>query len=226
MKKLLAIMLVLALVFGMTAVAFASEEEVVNGTDVETTDYEATTEEEAEEVAEETTDPVVVLSAWRLQLDGEIVDGVQPYNINGANYFQLRDLAALMNETDAQFNVTFEAPNMIVTTGEEYDFIGGELEIGEDMSQTAVASAQVLYVDGERADVSPFNIGGNNFFQLRELAALLGFEVTGYDAAERIMMVSTVADEEDEDDADDDDDDDDADEEDDADDDDDDDSDE
>ena len=37
-----------------------------------------------------------------------------------------------------------------------------------------------------------YNIGGNNYFQLRELGGLLGFAV-GYDPATRTMTITTAA---------------------------------
>jgi len=184
MRKLLAILLALSLVFSMSVMAFAEDE---------ATDEEAVTEEEEEMVDEpEYVIPVpekVVLSVWKLMLDGEIVD-VQPYNIDGANYFKLRDLAMLMTGTGSQFNVTFDAPNMIVTLGEEYEAIGGELVIGDDKSASCVPSKQVLLVDGEQVGILVYNIGGNNYFQLRGLGELIGFDVD-YTAADYTMIVET-----------------------------------
>jgi len=193
-RKLIAIILALSLVFSMSAMAFAEEvaveePEVVN-------DEPAVEEEDGEEEGEEAeaafTIPVpkqVSLSVWKLKLDGEIVE-VQPYNIDGANYFKLRDLAALMSGTGSQFNVTFEAPNMLLTTGVEYEVIGGELVKGADMSAKCVPSAQVLIADGKKVDILVYNIDNNNYFQLRGLGDVVGFKVD-YTAADYTMIVET-----------------------------------
>ena len=215
MRKLLVILLALSLAFSMSAVAFADENGYeYNGYEYDN-DYDAAeaVEEEAYEPAEEVAAFVipepghVQISVQNLMIDGEAVD-VQAYNIDGYNYFRLRDIAALLNGTGSQFNVGFVAPNMIVTTGEAYEQIDGDLVAGEDLSATTVPSPQVLYVDGERVDILVYNIGGNNFFQLRGLGALVGFEVD-FDAATNTILVTTAeveeADEEDEDDADEDD---------------------
>jgi len=194
MRKLLAILLALSLVFSMSAMAFADDDVVE---DPDAVEEEAVTEEEedGEDGEEEASDfeiPVpgrVVLSVWKLMLDGEDVD-VQPYNIDGANYFKLRDLAALMSGTGSQFNVVYEAPNMLVTTGEEYETIGGELVKGDDKSASCVPSSQVLLVDGERVDILVYNIGGNNYFQLRGLGELIGFSVD-FTASTYTMIVET-----------------------------------
>ena len=216
MRKLLVILLTLSLAFSMSAVAFADENgydyDYANGYDYEN-GYEAT---DAEATASEDYTPAetipafvipepghVQISVQNLMIDGEAVD-VQAYNIDGYNYFRLRDIAALLNGTGSQFNVGFVAPNMIVTTGEAYEMIDGDLVAGEDLSATAVPSPQVLYVDGERVDILVYNIGGNNFFQLRGLGALVGFEVD-FDAATNTILVTTAeVDEDDEDDEDDD----------------------
>jgi len=195
MKKLLAIMLALSLVFSMSALVFADEPEDTEATGEaieEEADEEATEDDEAAE-EEPFVIPVperTVLSIWKLELDGEIVE-VQPYNIDGANYFQLRDLAALMTGTGSQFNVVYEAPNMIVTLGEEYKTIGGELVKGDDRSSTCVPSTQVLLVDGEKVDILVYNLGGNNYFQLRGLGDLVGFDVD-FDGPSYTMIVTTA----------------------------------
>lgn len=132
----------------------------------------------------------VVVSTQALTVDGKAVD-VQPYNIDGANYFKLRDLAALLKDGGSKFNVDYEAPNMIVTTGQAYTPIAGDLVKGEDKSASTVPSTQVLLVNGEQVDVLVYNIGGNNYFQLRNLGELLGFGVD-YDEASRTMIVESA----------------------------------
>ncbi|MCL2436844.1 MAG: hypothetical protein FWD00_02275 [Clostridiales bacterium] len=214
MRKLLAILLTLSLVFSMTAVVFADDDaaETANGTyEVAegTADEEAIAEEEEGDEAPVFEIPVperVVVSTQALMIDGELVETTQPYNIDGSNYFRLRDLAALMNGTGSQFNVTFEAPYIVVTTGEAYEALGTELVIGDDLSATTVPSTQVLMVDGETVEILVYNIGGYNYFQLRGLGELIGFTVD-FDEATRTIIVETavVDSDDDEDDEDDDD---------------------
>ncbi len=127
---------------------------------------------------------------------GLLVDGAakttEIYNINGANYFKLRDMAALLNGTGSQFSVSYdEAARMIsVQTGQPYQSVGGELTTGTDKSATTVKSSQSIQVNGETLDLTAFNIGGNNFFKLRELGIALGFDVD-YDEATRTMLVTS-----------------------------------
>ena len=177
MRKLLAILLALMMVFSMSFAAFAEDA---------ASDEDAATAEDAFVI------PVpdkVVVSTQKLMVDGKIVD-VQPYNIDGANYFKLRDMAALLNGTGSQFNVAYEAPNMIVTLGEGYEKIDGDLVKGDDKSGTCVPSKQVLMIDGEKVDILVYNIGNSNYFQLRGLGELVGFAVD-YDGETKTMIVES-----------------------------------
>lgn len=136
----------------------------------------------------------VVLSEWSLMVDGKIVN-CEKYNINGSNYFKLRDLAYALNGTRSQFSVEFDRDMdaVRIRTGEAYTPTGGELAFaGEDKSATAVPSSQSVLIDRElAAGISVFNIGGNNYFKLRDLSGHLGFGVD-YSAVSALAIVNTM----------------------------------
>ncbi len=119
-------------------------------------------------------------SAQGLTVNGNTV-ACEKYNIDGSNYFKLRDLAYLLNGTGSQFDVGWNAKKGVVsiTTHSPYaNPDGHELELGADKSATAQISAQTIQIDGEtRTDLTVYNIGGSNFFKLRELGNTLGFDV-------------------------------------------------
>ena len=153
---------------------------------------EAPVEAPAEETPAEPTEDVVMPTNQALTVNGEAVTGAQVYNINGSNYFKLRDVAALLNGTGSQFALEYDAAarEIVLTTGEAYTPDGSELTAGEDQSATAVRSNQSLTIDGESASLTAYNIGGNNYFMLRDLGEALGFEVD-YDAAARTMIINS-----------------------------------
>ena len=137
------------------------------------------------------TDPKVRVTNQGLKVNGEDKSG-DIYNISGRNYFKLRDLAMLLNGTSAQFSVDFDTENSIVyvTPGEAYTPVGGELTAGEDRSASCVESRWTLRIGGGNVDIAAYNMGGNNYFQLRQLGEILGFGVD-YDEATRTMLVTS-----------------------------------
>lgn len=132
----------------------------------------------------------VTPSPQKLSVDGTDAD-CDKYNIDGSNYFKLRDLAYLLSKSDSRFSVAFDAESNAVTVvpGGNYVPVGGELERGKDLSKTAVASKQSVLINGEAVEgISVYNIGGNNYFKLRDLGSALGFTVA-FDADANTAVV-------------------------------------
>ena len=132
----------------------------------------------------------VTPSPQKLSVDGTDAD-CDKYNIDGSNYFKLRDLAYLLSKSDSRFSVAFDAESNAVTVvpGGDYVPVGGELEQGKDLSKTAVASKQSVLINGEAVEgISVYNIGGNNYFKLRDLGSALGFTVA-FDADANTAVV-------------------------------------
>jgi len=135
--------------------------------------------------------PRAVVSPQRVYVDGA-EKSFQVYNIGGSNYFRLRDIAYVLSGTESKFSVVWDAGSngISVTAGEDYTADGTEMSVGRDMSSTAVPSRQTLTINGEAANLAPYNIGGTNFFRLRELGAALSFGVS-YDAAENSVAITS-----------------------------------
>ena len=134
----------------------------------------------------------VRLSSQTLTVDGRNA-ACAYYNIDGSNYFKLRDIAFLLNGTGSQFSVAYDetARAVKIVTGEAYTAEGGELEQGKDLSSTAVVSTQTVLVNGTaRSDMTAYNIGGSNYFKLRDLGGALSFGV-GYDEQTRTIRIES-----------------------------------
>jgi len=135
----------------------------------------------------------VCLSSQSLRVNGRDVV-CQAYNIDGSNYFKLRDLALLLTDTGSRFSVSYDEAEqtVLLTSGISYEPIGGELSDGEDLSATAQSSRQRIIINGEaRDDLSVYNIGGeagSNYFRLRDLGEALGFHVN-YDESTRTVLL-------------------------------------
>jgi hypothetical protein len=114
---------------------------------------------------------------------------VEAYNIDGTNYFMLRDLAALLRGTPAQFDVNYDALHnaVVMTTGAAYS--GEAAAQFTDRSASTVPSPQTVDLDRKDVSFTAYNIGGNNFFGLRELAAYLGYSVEYGDHREQVRGI-------------------------------------
>ena len=134
-----------------------------------------------------------VLSPQGLKVDGKEID-CEKYNIADRNYFKLRDLAQLLSGTGSQFEVGYDeaTATVSITTGKPYTPNGTELLAGVDNSASAQPSNQAILINGEKnEELTVYNIGGSNFFQLRELGSILGFEVD-YDQDTNTAIVNSV----------------------------------
>ncbi len=135
----------------------------------------------------------VRLSTQNLAVDGTAVN-CEKYNIDGNNYFKLRDVAAALDGTENGFSVDYDSvsKSVVIVPGEKYVSDGSENAAGGDKSSTARISSQKIVIGDETiSGLKVYNIGGNNYFKLRELGDLLGFAVS-YDEATRTAVVKTV----------------------------------
>ena len=116
------------------------------------------------------------------------------YNIEGANYFKLRDLAYALRETEKRFEVSWDAPTKTIALvpGQSYTPAGGELNGGGADVKTAVPTAARILLDGKAVSFTAYNIGGNNYFKLRDIGQALNFGVD-WDSTKRIIAIDTSA---------------------------------
>ena len=136
-----------------------------------------------------TAQAAAVPSAQNFQVDGRTVK-TEVYNIDGSNYFKLRDIAMLLKGTQSGFSVDYDAGSRMISILSDSNYlpVGGELNTGVDRSATCVSSPQKLLVDGKETKISAYNIGGNNFFKLRDLGRILSFYV-GYQEDTKTAVV-------------------------------------
>ena len=127
----------------------------------------------------------------KLEVNGAAADPTV-YKINGSNYFKIRDVAALLNGTEKQFAVGYDGEKNAVTatTGQGYAKQSGDLAgAAKGGDQSAAASNDAIYVNGEKITAEVYKINGSNYFKLRDLGKALDFYV-GW-SAERGMYIET-----------------------------------
>ena len=134
----------------------------------------------------------VVLTNQAINLDNEN-QSIEAYNINGNNYLKLRDLAYILNGTSSQFRVGWDETTQTVDIMVDscYLIIGNELQKGEDKSSTAQPSTQTIIINGqENSSLSVYNIGGYNYFKLRDLSSALDFYVNYKEDTQTVIIFS------------------------------------
>lgn len=112
-------------------------------------------------------------------VDGESVS-MWAYKIDGGGvYFKLRDLAAVLNGSEKQFEVSWDGGKKAVslTTGAAYTPVGGELsEASGDMGTVAAySSATSFYIDGRRIPIRAYLVNDAHYIQFLDLARGIRF---------------------------------------------------
>ena len=136
----------------------------------------------------------IVATRQAIVRDGKLVTA-EVYNIDGYNYFKLRDVAAMLNGTDAQFDIVVDeaARTANIVSGQGYTVTGGELTAGADQSSTCVKSSWKLQRNGVPVDINAYSIGGSNFFRLSELGKVIGFGVAYNQSTNTVSITSQGA---------------------------------
>lgn len=131
----------------------------------------------------------VVASPQNLSVDGVDAD-CDKYNIDGSNYFKLRDLAKALKGLDSEFEVTWNAAGQRIdlTSRTAYTAVGGEQAALPAGNKAASLTNAAVYLDGKPLSLTAYSIGGNNYFKLRDLAFALGFSVDWDNATSTVTI--------------------------------------
>jgi len=141
-------------------------------------------------------------NAAKLLVDGQVVS-VDAYNINGSNYFKLRDVAAMLTGSEKQFNVVYNSTRKCVEIKRNAAYVptATDLVTGGKDTVNAKYAQPMVYADGvmvNRYDgdlmvdsLKAYNIDGSNYFKLRDLGQFIDFQV-GYSNAEKCISIDTT----------------------------------
>lgn len=116
---------------------------------------------------------------------------LQAYNIDGDDYFKLRDLAMALNEKGKQFNVAWDEANkaILIISKAPYSPVGGELaSSGGTSDVSAVLSSATVCLDGKEISLTAYTINGNNYFKPCDVGQALNFGVTRDESGNTIKI--------------------------------------
>ncbi len=129
-------------------------------------------------------------SPCNLSLDGRALTNLEVYLINGHNYFKLRDIVALASDTDSKFSVDWNGDKklIMINTGDAYSAKGSELKGGDGRDKTGVSSDLSIEINGNDTYLDSYIINNQTYYQIRDLAAALGFDVQWNNASKTVEM--------------------------------------
>lgn len=114
------------------------------------------------------------------------------YNINGNNFFKLRDLAYSINNSTKKFAIDWDnslkAVNM--TIGSSYKANGSEMSAKGTSSQKADITNSVLYLNKTRIYPLTYIIKNNNYVKLQDWAKAMDIKIS-YDNTKKLITVDT-----------------------------------
>ena len=130
-------------------------------------------------------------SQSRVTVDGRNVE-VSGYAVNGSNYYKIRDIAMVLRTTPVKFNVVWDQSlgSISLTTGVKYDIVGGELSDDNSPVLDITENTAPIYVDNKRSDLVAYTINNSNYFKIRDLADIVGFNVS-WDADTDTVVITT-----------------------------------
>lgn len=152
-------------------------------------------EEKAEEKVKEVKTIDVKATNQKVKLDGKDVV-ISGYNIDGYNYFKLRDLAAVLKDSQAKFGVDYKDGVVTLTKAADYKVVESDQKPVKAESKGTLTNDKVLVGD-KTLTATAYKIDDLNYYKLRDLGKELGFGV-GYDEATKSVLLTSVVNEKEE----------------------------
>lgn len=150
------------------------------------------TKEVAKEVKEEVKEKVeskdVKATTQKVKLDGKDVV-IYGYNIDGYNYFKLRDLAAVLKDTKAKFGVEYKDAMVTLTKGADYKLAETDQKEVKAESKGMLTNDKVMVGD-KALTATAYKVDDSNYYKLRDLGEALGFGVDYDKATNTVLLMS------------------------------------
>ena len=131
-------------------------------------------------------------SAWSLNVNGGKMRGTDMYSIGGNNYLKIRDIAALLNGTAKQFNISVDGRNVNLISGAAYVARGDEMTPNPNAEKTKTSESTYNFtLDGKSIELTAYMIAGSNYIRIRDVLRLFNVYV-GYNSSLREFYIDTT----------------------------------
>lgn len=119
------------------------------------------------------------------------------FKIADNNYYKLRDIAKSLSDTPSKFEVLWnEKENAIeIITGKEYTAVGesNSKYYAPNRNYKASDTRSKVLVDGKLQSIKAYNIDDSNYFKLRDLGQVVGFDVEWDGNKNEIKILPSIA---------------------------------
>lgn len=131
-------------------------------------------------------------SRQKILFDDKEIDSIEAYNIDGNNYFKLRDVAAIVTGTEINFDVNFneDKRSVEITRDKAYDKLDSDLKVNNISKLDVRPANPVAYLDNEKILYKGYLVNNNNYFKLRDLGKTIGFYVSYDEDSDSVIIKS------------------------------------
>ena len=154
----------------------------------ETKDLAKEVKKDAKEVKEKVESKDVKASTQKVKLNGKDVV-IYGYNIDGYNYFKLRDVVAVLKDTKAKFGVEYKDAMVTLTKGADYKVAETDQKEVKAMSKGMLTNDKVMVGD-KALTATAYKVDDSNYYKLRDLGEALGFGVDYDKATNSVLLMS------------------------------------
>ena len=144
-----------------------------------------------EEVKEKVETKEVKASSQKVKLNGKDVV-IYGYIIDNYNYFKLRDVAAVLKDTEAKFGVEYKDAVATLTKGADYKVADTDQKEVKKVSKGILTNDKVMVGD-KALTATAYKIDNSNYYKLRDLGEALGFGVDFDKATNTVLLTSKEA---------------------------------
>lgn len=141
--------------------------------------------------AEDTIVPALASKA-SIMVDNKPV-AFEVYNINDNNYFKLRDVASALSGSKKQFDTVWDEAKQVIQINPNtaYTEVDGIVVPKKAENTEAIQRLTKLSYEEKEINMISYNIQGNNFYKLRDMAELIPFGVA-WDEGSQTVLVDTT----------------------------------
>ncbi len=133
-------------------------------------------------------------SSSAIDVNGTEVE-IEGYNIEGNNYFKLRDIAAALSETDKNFQVEYDKDNdrVVITAGKNYAADGTENYEPENPDNKQIKeTVSEVYFNENKIELKAYNVDGYNYVKLRDVASMMDFALMYYAETKSVSFITDM----------------------------------